>query len=249
MPEYNGGEGTPDACRQRSTSELILDSDAVWTLGDHAYPTATAEQFEAVYEPTWGRMKDVTFPTPGDHDIGKEVGLGPYTDYFGRPEYYSFDMGGWHVISLNSEIDHAAGSEQVKWLEQDLAATSANCIAAYWSKAMWTSGTKGLDHSFDPFWHMLTAAGADVVLSGDIHNYERFAKQTVTGDPAAAGIRQFVVGTGGRSLDGFPHVQPLSEARHKVFGVLQLTLEPDSYTWEFIDEARLVLDEGSEPCN
>ena len=247
---YNDGAGTATQCRQKYTSDLILGSDAVWTLGDHVYPTATAAQLKAVYEPTWGRMKAVTYPSLGDHDH-TATGDAGFLPYFGNPApYYSFDMGGWHVISLDSEIDHSAESVQVAWLQQDLAATSASCVAAYWGEPRWTSGKKKAGHqTFDPFWQVLYAARADLVLSGDTHNYERFAKLAPDGSAVADGIREFVVGTGGRSLVGFPNVLASSQVRKKSFGVLQLTLQDGSYGWQFINESRTVLDSGSETCN
>lgn len=249
IPAYNDGYGTATQCHQRHTSKLIHRSDAVWTLGDHVYSTATTAQLKAAYKPTWGRMKTVTYPTPGDHDYGQIGGAG-YFSYFGTPRYYSFKMRGWHVISLNSEINHAAGSGQVKWLKHDLASTTMNCIAAYWGTPRWTSGSKAPgDTSFGPFLRALYAARADLVLSGDTHNYERFAKQTPAGDRAAHGIREFVVGTGGRSLVGFPHVQRHSQARAEAFGVLRLRLRTHSYHWRFINETRAVLDSGSGRCN
>ncbi len=247
---YNGGAGTATQCHQKYTSDLILGSDAVWTLGDHVYPTATTTQLNAAYEPTWGRMKAVTYPSVGDHDR-KAIGDVGFLAYFGNPApYYSFDMGGWHVISLDSEIDHSAGSAQVAWLQQDLAASSASCVAAYWGEPRWTSGKKKASHpTFDPFWQVLYAAHADLVLSGDTHNYERFARLAPDGSAVADGIREFVVGTGGRSLVGFPNVLASSQVRKKSFGVLQLTLQDGSYGWQFIDESATVLDSGSETCN
>ncbi|MBA3233975.1 MAG: alkaline phosphatase [Propionibacteriales bacterium] len=249
VPAYDGGAGTLTECRQRYTSRLILDSDAVWTLGDHVYPTASLEQFRAVYRPTWGRMKAVTFPTPGDHDYGKTAGKG-YFSYFDRRPYYTFAMGGWRVLSLNSEINHSANSAQVRWLRRKLASTNAHCIAAYFSTPRWTSGPRAPgDASFNPFWKALYAAHADLVIGGDTHNYERFAKQTPTGAHAADGIRQFVVGSGGRNLYGFPHVQPHSQVRKMSFGVLQLRLHRNAYGWRFVNQAKRVLDSGSKTCN
>ncbi|MGA9343809.1 MAG: hypothetical protein WBV37_01785 [Nocardioidaceae bacterium] len=195
-------------------------------------------------------MKAVTYPSVGDHDR-KAIGDVGFLAYFGNPApYYSFDMGGWHVISLDSEIDHSAGSAQVAWLQQDLAASSASCVAAYWGEPRWTSGKKKASHpTFDPFWQVLYAAHADLVLSGDTHNYERFARLAPDGSAVADGIREFVVGTGGRSLVGFPNVLASSQVRKKSFGVLQLTLQDGSYGWQFIDESATVLDSGSETCN
>jgi hypothetical protein len=247
---YNNGDGTATQCRQKYTGNLLAGSNAVWTLGDHVYPTATTKQFSNAYDLTgWGQMKGVTYPTPGDHDYGTISGKG-YFSYFSRPAYYSFEMGGWHVISLDSETDHTAGSPQEQWLQSDLASAGANCIAAYWGEPRWTSGSKAPgDASFDPFWQDLYAAHADLALSGDTHSYERFAKMRPDESAAADGIREFVVGTGGRSLVGFPHIQPNSEKRVKAFGVLQLTLQDGSYSWQFVDETSTVRDSGSATCN
>lgn len=247
---YNNGDGTATQCRQQYTGRLLAGSDAVWTLGDHVYATATTTQLGKVYDPIgWGQMKGVTYPSPGDHDYGKINGAG-YFSYFGVPPYYSFDMGGWHVVSLNSEIDHSAGSPQEQWLQSDLAATTTTCIAAFWGEPRWTSGKKAPgNQSFDPFWQDLYAVHADLALAGDTHNYERFAKMAPDQSMAADGIREFVAGTGGRSLVGFPYVQPTSEKRVKAFGVLQLTLQDGSYAWQFLDETSTIRDSGSEACN
>lgn len=246
---YNDGNGTVTQCRQKYTSDLVLDSDAVWTLGDHVYSTAWLSQLRTAYGPTWGRMKAVTYPTPGDHDYGKIDGKG-YFAYFGRRPYYSFKMGGWRVFSLNSEISHSARSAQVRWLKGKLSRTKTDCIAAYWSTPRWTSGRKAPgDASFGPFWRALYAAHADLVLAGDTHNYERFAPQTPTGERSRDGIREFVVGTGGRNLDGFPHVAPNSQARKKAFGVLRLRLFRHSYRWRFVDQHERIRDRGHAHCN
>jgi hypothetical protein len=246
---YNNGDGTATQCRQKYTAALLLGSDAVWTLGDHVYPTATTSELNTAYGSTWGQMKAVTYPTPGDHDYGK-LGGSAYFSYFDRPPYYSFDIGDWHVISLNSEIDHSDSSTQLSWLVSDLASTSAQCVAAFWGTPRWTSGRRAPgDASLDPFWQALYAAHADIILSGDTHNYERFARQTPLGTRAADGIRQFVVGTGGRNLVGFPHVQSTSEVRKKAFGVLRLVLRPDAYDWQFVDQTWSILDSGSETCD
>jgi hypothetical protein len=260
---YNNGDGTATACRQKYTAALLAGPDPtipgdpvsptsqVWTLGDHVYPKATLAQFNIAYAPTWGQYKAITKPTPGDHDALAGGSLSGYTKYFGASAtYYSFEIAGWHVISLNSQLPHDAASAQVTWLKQDLASTSATCVAALWGEPRWSSGKKGPDLSFDPFIQALYAAHADLVLTGDVHNYERFAKQNPSSQPAADGIRAFVVGTGGRDLVGFPNStrQPNSEARVKAFGILQLGLQPTSYSWQFVDEFHQVRDSGSDQC-
>jgi acid phosphatase type 7 len=249
QPEYNRGEGTATECRQKHTSDMILGADHVFVLGDAQYPIGNPEQFRAVYDPTWGRMKSVTYPTPGDHEYQSGSPDG-YFDYFGVEPYYSFDIGSWHWVSLNSEIDHAAGSPQVQWLREDLAATDQPCIGAFWGAPAFSSSAKGNNPSYRPFWDALYAVHADLVLSGDSHQYERFAKQTPGGTAASDGIRQFVVGTGGRSLDGFVTKQSNSEAQGKVFGVLELRLGFSHYNWRFrTDSGGSFSDAGSATCN
>lgn len=246
---FNAGNGTATQCRQKYTSRLILASDAVWTLGDHAYPNATLANLRTAYTPTWGRKRIVTYPTPGDHDYDNETGKGYYS-YFGRRPYYSFAMGGWRVFSLNSEIDHSASSPQVRWLNRKLSTARADCLAAYWSTPRWTSGPKAPGNSsFKPFLTSLYAERADLVLTGDSHHYERFALQTPAGVRSATGVRQFVVGTGGRNLVDFPDVQPNSQVRRKVFGVLQLRLRQHSYAWRFLDQGRRTRDSGVQRCH
>jgi Ca2+-binding RTX toxin-like protein len=246
---YNGGEGTATQCRQKHTSEMILGADHVFVLGDGQYPTGSLSQYRAVYDPTWGRMKSVTHPTVGDHDYQSGSPAG-YFSYWGVNPYYSFDIGSWHWVSLNSEIDHTAGSAQEVWLQQDLAATSQPCIGAFWGAPTFSSGLHGNNATFRPFWDDLYAAHADVVLAGDDHDYERFAKMAPDGTAAADGIREFVVGTGGRNLTGFSTIQPNSQARAKVFGVLEMTLGSADYSWRFRTESGGTFsDSGTAACN
>jgi hypothetical protein len=250
LAAYKGGEGTATECRQKHTSNLIMDADHVFMLGDGQYWNGSLAQYQAVYDPTWGRKKAVTFPTPGDHEYQSGSPAG-YEAYFGRPAAaYSFDIGSWHWVSLNSEIDHAPGSAQVQWLQQDLAATTQPCIGAFWGAPRFSSSRYGNDSSFQPFWDALYAAHADVVLSGDAHQYERFAKQTPAGIASSDGIRQFVVGTGGRSLYNFTTIQPNSEARGKVFGVLEMRLGAADYSWNFrLESGGTFSDSGTTACN
>jgi hypothetical protein len=245
---YNGGLGTATQCRQKYTSDMILGADHVLVLGDAQYATGALKQYRAVYDPTWGRMKSVTHPTPGDHDYQSGSPAG-YLSYWGVPEYYSFDIGTWHWVSLNSELDHTPTSAQVQWLQNDLAATSQPCIGAFWGAPTFSSG-KGSNATFRPFWDALYSSHADLVLAGDAHQYERFAKQTPAGAASADGIREFVVGTGGRNLIGFKTIAANSEARAKVFGVLQMTLGANDYTWQFRTESGgTYSDSGSAACN
>jgi hypothetical protein len=248
-PAYNGGEGTATECRHQHTANLIGDADAVLVLGNGQYPTGSIKQYEDAYGPTWGRHKNITPPTPGEHDYQSGSGA-DYLQYFGVQEYYSFDIGSWHWVSLNSELPHSPDSEQMQWLQQDLAGTSQPCIGAFWSSPVFSSSPEGGDAEFRPFWEALHAVRADLVLGAEARQYERFAKVRPDGTPADDGIRQFVVGTGGWNLQDFAAVQPTSESRGKVFGVLQLRLGADEYGWEFLTESGGTFsDSGTAPCN
>ena len=222
-------------CQQMATSDLLLgmNPDAVLTVGDNQYETGTLDEFQRAYNPTWGRLIDRTYPVPGNHEY--DSGAAGYYSYFGARAgdptkgYYSFDVGAWHLIALNSECSSVggcqAGSPQETWLRADLAAHPAACTLAYWHKPRFSSG--GLHPSsaaFQPLWQALYDAQADVVLSGHAHDYERFAPQAPNGAPDdVRGIRQFVVGTGGRNLQVLGALQPNSEVRQNTsFGVLKL---------------------------
>ncbi len=231
----------------------------VATLGDNAYPDGTASQFANCYHPTWGRHKARTRPAPGNHDYNTS-GAADYYSYFGvnaGPSgrgYYSYDLGGWHIISLNSNISMSAGSTQEQWLRADLAASTKLCTLAYWHHPRFSSGTKHGDFSAaQPIWQALYDYKADVVLSGHEHNYERFAPQAPTGaaDPAK-GIREFVVGTGGVShYDDLGTRQSNSQVFNgTTFGVLKLALESSSYSWHFVPVAgQGFTDSGTASCH
>jgi hypothetical protein len=180
-----------------------------------------------------------------------------YYAYFGAAAgpaslgYYSYDLAGWHIIVLNSEIAYDANSAQVAWLKNDLAANSKTCTLAYWHRPRFSSGaTHGSDATLKTFWDALYSAGADVVLNGDSHAYERFAQQTPDGVFDANGIREFIVGTGGAELQGFGATQPNSELRdNSASGVLKLTLNDVSFNWQFVPVAAAAFtDTGSANC-
>jgi Calcineurin-like phosphoesterase len=243
----------------RATSDRVLaiDPTVVLPLGDNQYPSGTLSHFRRYYGSTWGRFKTRTRPSPGNHDY-ETAGAAGYFAYFGklaRPagrSYYSFDLGGWHLISLDSNIDLQAGSRQDRWLRADLAATAKRCILAYWHHPRFTSGAHQGDNRWvGPFWNALYTARADVVLSSHEHNYERFARQDPAGRATPRGIRQFVVGTGGAYLIGFAAPKPNSQVRSSsTWGVLVLTLRPRSYTWRFVSEDGQVVDRGGPvPCH
>jgi 3',5'-cyclic AMP phosphodiesterase CpdA len=232
-------------------------SGTVFTTGDNAYKSGTDSEFARCYAPGWGRHKARTRPAPGNHDH-RTAEAGPYYAYFGAQAgdsgrgYYSYDLGAWHIVSLNSNIAMKAGSPQERWLRADLAATRARCVLAYWHHPRFSSGTEhGNSAKTAPLWQALYDHGADVVLAGHEHNYERFAPQTASGaaDPER-GIREFVVGTGG--ADHYPFGPPIanSEVRNgDTWGVLKLTLEPGAYRWQFVPVAgRTFADSGGESC-
>ncbi len=272
---YNGGAGAPGHCRQRATSDLLVAGgfSSVLALGDTQYHVGALSDFNAVFDQTWGRVKPIIRPALGNHEYSTSNADG-YFDYFngnGKSNgpagergkaYYSFDIGSWHLIALNSQcaqIAHggaadgcAAGSPQERWLQSDLAAHRTSCTLAYWHSPRFNSGYRGNSPAGQAFWNVLHAAGADLVLSGDAHDYERFAPQDPTGalDPVR-GIRAFVVGTGGVFFTGWSKLKPNSEVRQNdTFGVLALTLHPASYEWRFLPEAGATFtDSGAGACH
>jgi hypothetical protein len=257
------GSGTKSSCHQMATSNLLVGAGlaAVLPLGDLQYERGALASFQAFYEPSWGRVKSLTRPVVGNHEYGTKGAAG-YFAYFGAAAgpagkgYYSYDIGAWHLIALNSNCTQAggcsAGSPQAQWLRADLAAHPTGCTVAYWHHPRFSSGSHGDTSLVEPLWQALYDGNADLVLSGHDHLYERFGPQTSTGvaDPVR-GIREFVVGTGGRSHYSFSSPQPNSEVRNSdTFGVLKLTLHADSYDWAFVPEAgRTFTDSGSDNCH
>jgi hypothetical protein len=260
------GAGDIADCADLSGAEAtakLLDAipGTVFTAGDNAYEQGTAEQFAKCYDPTWGRHKTRTRPSVGNHEF-HSGGATPYFDYFGaaagdpKQGYYSYELGSWHIIVLNSECLEVggcqAGSRQEKWLQDDLHAHPATCTLAYWHKPLFSSGAKhGNDPEIKPFWNDLYAAHVAVVLNGHDHDYERFAPQDPDGqaDPTR-GIREFVVGTGGKNHRPFGTALRTSETRNAdAFGVLKLVLHTHSYDWQFIAEpGKTFADSGSGQC-
>jgi PKD repeat protein len=239
---------------------LLLDAlqfDALLALGDLAYEDATTTDFQNCYDPTWGRHKSKTRPTPGNHEY-HTPGAAGYFSYFGAASnpagggqtYYSFDLGEWHILSLDSNLPATAGSAQLTWIRQDLAAHPKACSLAYWHHPVFSSGIHGNAPQMRDVWRVLDSAGVDVVLVGHDHTYERFAPQTSTGLAIPTGIRQFVVGTGGSKLRPFSTTRANSEVRNgDSWGVLKLTLHPTSYDWEFVPVAgEIFTDQGTTGC-
>jgi hypothetical protein len=233
------------ACHDDETSELLAQDapTKVLTLGDNQYEHGELVNFEKYYASDWGRVRAITMPTPGNHDPPSS-GYGPY---FGKPPNYSFDLGAWHLIALDSTGLAAATS----FLDSDLAQYAGRrCILGYWHHPRFSSDvTHGNNAAIGPLWTRLAAAGADVILNGHAHTYERFAPQTPTAQASPTGIRQFIVGTGGKGLHGFGTIRANSEVRlGGLHGVLRMTLHPTSYEWRFQGEDGKTYDSGSGTC-
>jgi hypothetical protein len=259
-PEVLVGAGDIASCEEEGdeATAALLDGleGTVFTLGDNAYPDGTAQDFARCYAPSWGRHRQRTRPTPGNHEY-HSAKAGPYFDYFGTAAgepgkgYYSYELGAWHVVVLNSELELGAGSAQEQWLRADLKASTKQCTLAYWHRPLFSSGPERDTTDVKPLWDALYEEGAEVVLGGHDHLYERFAPQTPEGmaDPQR-GIRQFVVGTGGRVL--YPFGTPLANSERRdasTFGVLKLTLEDGAYAWEFLPVGGGVTDQGRGTCH
>ncbi len=260
------GAGDIADCRDLSGAEAtakLLEKipGTVMAVGDLAYPDGTAENF-ACYDKTWGRVKNRTRPAPGNHEFHSK-GAAYYFQYFGLAAgdatkgYYSYDLGSWHIVVLNSECVDVGGcdaeSPQGKWLREDLAAHPVACTLAYFHKPLFSSGgAHGDDLLMKPLWDSLYAGNADVIVSGHDHDYERFAPQTPEAKAdALRGIREFVAGTGGKNHRPFGITRPNSEVRDaEAFGVLKLTLLPGRYEWEFVPEdGKTFKDSGVGTCH
>ncbi len=253
------GAGDIASCDERGDEKTarLLDgiSGAVFTVGNNAYESGRASEYRRCYKPSWGRHKARTRPAPGNHDY-RSSDANPYYDYFGQNAgpagrgYYSYDLGVWHVISLNSNVAAEEGSSQYEWLRDDLAANPSECTVAYWHHAAFSSGEHGNSSRMAQIWKLLDESGVDVALVGHDHDYERFAPQNYDGTADPNGIRQFVAGTGGREHRPFSNIQQNSEVRNSgTFGVLKLTLHATSYDWEFVPVAgQTFRDSGSAAC-
>lgn len=259
------GAGDIAGCNSNGdeATAALLDNigGTVITLGDNTYPLGSAAEFAQCYAPSWGRFKSRTRPAPGNHDYGTRGAAG-YFNYFGpaagdpKKGYYSYDLGAWHLIALNSNCyavgGCSKGSPQELWLRDDLSRHQTVCTLAYWHHPRFSSGPHGSNTTYTAFWQALYEANGDVVLVGHDHDYERFTPQDPNGvaDPVR-GIREFVVGTGGFSLYPFIVPAPNSEVRDdSTFGVIKLTLHPTRYDWQFIPVAgKTFTDSGSATCH
>src|SRR6266566_1759738 len=254
------GAGDIADCTTGEPTAKLLDNFAgtVFTAGDNAYSNGTAAEYATCYDPSWGRHKARTRPAPGNHDYGTSGATG-YYNYFGALAgpaglgYYSYELGAWHIISLNSNVSMSAGSAQETWLRSDLAASTKTCTVAYWHHPRFSSGSShGSSTMSADVFQALYDAGAEIVIVGHDHEYERFGPQTpnAVADPVR-GIREFVVGTGGAGLYSFATPLPNSEVRDNTsHGVLKLTLSDGSYTWQYIPVAgNSFTDSGSGTCH
>ena len=245
----------------QATADLIDGiPGTVFTAGDNAYESGSAAEFRACYEPTWGRFLARTRPAPGNHDHNTKD-LAGYLGYYGTAaapdgaSWYSFDLGAWHVVVLDSSCGDVGGCEpgsaQGAWLAADLAASAASCTLAIWHHPRFSSGYHGNDPGVEPFWQALYDANADVVVNGHDHDYERFAPQDPAGKAdASRGLREFVVGTGGAALREFVEIKANSVVRASgAHGVIRFVLRPAGYEWRFISTTGEFSDIGSGTCH
>lgn len=259
-PVFVGAGDIANSGSGDTQTAALLDGipGTVFTTGDNVYDNGTAAEFSSYYEPTWGRHKSRTRPSPGNHDYNTS-GASAYYSYFGSVAgpsgrgYYSYDLGNWHVVSLNSNISMSAGSAQEQWLRADLAASGKPCTIAYWHHPLYTSSSNHAPStSTRPLYQALYDYNADVVVWGHNHVYERFAPMNANGAAdSSRGLRSFVAGMGGASHYAFGTIQPNSEARNSdTYGVLKFTLHSGSYDWQFVPVAgKTYSDSGTASCH
>jgi len=281
---FNSGAGSPSACRQRAVSDLVVGDPtvtAVAALGDTQYECGGLAAFQKSYALSWGRFLAMTHPAVGNHeyhgdptvpstDCDPAGNAAGYFSYFGSAAggrsqgWYSYDLGSWHIVVLNTNCSDvggcAPGTPQGDWLAADLQSDTSRCTLAYYHIPTWTSGPRGARNA-QTFVQALYAHGAEVILTGHEHNYERFAPQTPTGVADVNGVREFVVGTGGANHTELPITSsaPNSEVRDDyTFGVLKLTLHDGWYDWQFVRDPAQALksgttvpftDSGSQSCH
>ena len=269
---FNGGNGASNSCRQLYTSNILVNANpaAVLDLGDNQYYCGGYQAFLQSYGLSWGRVKSITHPAVGNHEYltsggtdcnAANAGAAGYFNYFGAAAgqqgqgYYSYDIGTWHIIALNSNCGDAGGcgatSPQGIWLANDLRTHPNFCTLGYWHIPLFSSGGRANNNSKN-FWQLLYDNNADLILSAHDHTYERFAAQTPSGTlDGTRGIREFIVGTGGANHTSFVTVAANSEVRNAdTFGVLELTLHPASYDWQFVPEAgKTFTDSGTTVCH
>jgi acid phosphatase type 7 len=260
------GGGRIGRCRlsiDEETAAIVEQIEGiVITLGDHAYPNGTADEFERCYDPTWGRFRERTYPVPGNHDY-RTAGAAPYFAYFGQRAgtpgegWYTYQAGAWRVYALNSECPEVGGCEsgspQYEWLKGDLEEHPAECVLAYWHRPVFSSGSDGGQPWMLPVLALLYEYGADLLLTADDHLYERLAQTDPSGSPdPTRGVRQINVGTAGSRLDpyGGPPLEITEVRDNTTNGVLKLELYPGHYSWEFLPvRPDGFSDSGSDSCH
>lgn len=246
--------GTPGA--ERTAALLDRLSGTVFVAGDNAYMDGSATEYRDCYHPTWGRHRGRTRPVPGNHEY-QTPGAAAYYEYFGARAgpagggYYSYTLGPWFVLALNSEVPLGDGSGQLQWVRGQLMANPTACTLVYWHRPLFSSGRNGPNRDMLDLWRVLYSADVDVVINAHDHMYERFAPQTPEGQPdPVKGIRQFTVGTGGAAPYPVVGLMANSEVTASVWGVASFTLRSDGYAWEFIPaEGYAFRDAGSGRCH
>ena len=245
--------GCAEHYKDEVTADLVADlPGTIAILGDVVYQNATRWQFRNCYDPSWGRVLARSRPAVGNHEYRTNEAA-PYFEYFGTRAgpsgkgYYTYTLGTWRIYALNSE---RLIPEQTTWLKADLAAHPTQCILAYWHKPLYTGGRNPNELTVRPLFDALYKAGAEVVLNGHNHHYERYAPQDANGRAKPRGIREFVVGTGGAQLEGFVTIQPNSLVRYvEGWGVLRMTLGAGKYGWKFLPVLGAAsADTGSASC-
>jgi acid phosphatase type 7 len=243
------------------TSVLSENPGAVvFTLGDNVYPNGTSQEFDDCYNPSWGTFKARTRPVPGNHDYNTQNATG-YYNYFGTKAgspskgYYSYNLGAWHIVVVNSNCAAVGGCEtgssQEKWLREDLKASSNTCQIVMWHHPRFSSGPHGNADFMQDIWKAATENNVELVLNGHDHTYERFAPLNAAGAPDAIGTTQIVVGSGGISHYAFIGQKPNRvSANADTYGVLKLELAASGFNFKFIPElGRTFTDSGSGTCH
>lgn len=263
---FNDGAGTMAGCRQQAVSDVVRsqDADAFIPLGDIQYQDGRLEAFQQSYDRSFGDLKSITRPVPGNHEYNQPYGAGYYA-YFGDAAHqetkgsYSYDIGDWHVVAINSVMCTPSkpcgpGSEMARWLAADAAANTKSCTMAVWHHPLWSAGNHGGYTPMIPVWNQLNSYGTDMVLTGHDHMYQRFqpigeASLTADGKLSAPvvtenGMVEYVVGTGGEdNYDPNPNADPqlvsalaatASNPNPAVFGALKLQLDQGSYQADFV---------------
>jgi hypothetical protein len=254
------GAGDIASCSNTNDSDTVAVAatvpGTVFTAGDNVYPDGQAQNYTNCYEPSWGALKDRTRPVLGNHDYYNSPGAAAYFSYFGAAAgdpstgWYKYDAGSWRVYALNSECNSTTCPQQYTWLQNDLATDAHLCTLAIWHRPRFSTGPHGNANDMDSIWRLLATAGAEIVINGHDHIYERLVPLDADGNPSAAGVREFVVGTGGVGHYSVAASPIVATADNTSFGVLRLDLSDGAYTWQFLPtDAGGYTDSGSDVCH